>query len=263
MSPPADLRRKLSRTMLRTVGAYGLVGEGDRILVAVSGGKDSATLLDLLWEARRRAPVRFEVIAGHVDLGTPGDDLGALERWLRALGCPYEVIREDAREAVEARSAAGETRCVACARFRRGILYSAAKRLGSNKVALGHHRDDALETLLLNLLYAGRLQAMPARYRTREGAIEVIRPLIECPEEDIARHAEESGYPSASCSFCGPGAGKKREEVARLLREIERAVPNARRAMLSALKNVRPTHLLDREVAEAWEAAAGRYEPRR
>ncbi|MGQ9588807.1 MAG: tRNA 2-thiocytidine(32) synthetase TtcA [Planctomycetota bacterium] len=263
MCPAADLRRKLSRTMLRTVGAYGLIGEGDRIFVAVSGGKDSSTLLDLLWEARRKAPVRFELVAGHLDLETPGRDPSALERWLRELGCPYEIIREDARAAVEARSAAGETRCVACARFRRGILYSAARRLGSNKVALGHHRDDALETLLLNLLYSGRLQAMPARYRTRGGDIEVIRPLIECAEEDIARHAEASGYPRASCSLCGPGAGEKREEVARLLREIERSVPNARRVMLSALKNVRPTHLLDREVAEAWEAMAGRYEPRR
>lgn len=249
--------------MLRTVSRYRLIEEGDRILVAVSGGKDSLALVDLLWAARKKSPVRFELIAGHLDIGAPGHDAGPLASWLEGLGCSVEVIREDVYGAIEERSAGGETRCVACSRLRRGILYSAARRLGCNKLALGHHRDDALETLLLNLFYAGRLQAMPARYTTNQRDLVVIRPLIECAERDIARHAEESRYPSLPALVCGPRAERKRQEVARILEELERSIPNVRQVMLSALKNVRPTHLLDPEVAEAWELAADRYKPRR
>jgi tRNA 2-thiocytidine biosynthesis protein TtcA len=253
----------LSRTMLRTVCEYGLIAGGDRILVAVSGGKDSYTLLDLLWRARRKSPVPFDLIACHLDQGQPGYDGRAIEAWLDALGAPHEVLHEDTYSAVKEQAAGGETYCGPCSRLRRGILYSAAARLGCNKVALGHHRDDALETLLLNLFYAGRLQAMPARYRTVDGRFEVIRPLIECAEEDIARHAAAAGYPIMPCNLCGSQVGLKRDAVARLLERIEREIPAVRRVMLAALKNVRPTHLLDAEVAEAWESQAERFAPRR
>ena len=260
---PARLRRKLSRVMLRTVGEQGLIREGDRILVAISGGKDSYTLLDLLWSARRKSPVAFDVIALHLDQAQPGYDGRPLEEWLRAFGAPFEVIHEDTYSTVKELASGGETYCAPCSRLRRGIIYGAAERLRANKIALGHHRDDALETLLLNLIFAGRLQAMPARYTTNDGRFEVIRPLIECAEKDIARHAELAGYPIIPCNLCGSQVGLKREAVARLLDTIERENPEARTVMLSALKNVRPTHLLDPEVAEAWEAAAARYAPRR
>ena len=259
----SEIALKLSRTMLRTVGEYRLIEEGDRILVAVSGGKDSFTLLDLLWRARKRAPVRFELIAVHLDQGQPGYDGRVLARWLEEFGCPHEVIREDTYSIVKEKSGDEETFCSTCARLRRGVLYTAAERLGCNKIALGHHRDDALETLLLNLLYAGRLQAMPARYRTNDGRFEVIRPLIECAEEDIARHAARAGYPIMPCTLCGSQVGLKREVVARLLGDLEKTIPNVRQVMLAALKNVRATHLLDAEMAEAWLARADRYEPRR
>jgi len=259
----ARLAGNLSRTMLRTVGEYGLIAEGDRILVAVSGGKDSYTLLDLLRRARKKAPVSFDLIACHLDQGQPGYDGRAIEAWLEELGVPHEVLHEDTYSIVKEQTKGGETYCGPCSRLRRGILYSAAARLGCNKVALGHHRDDALETLLLNLLYAGRLQAMPARYRTVDGRFEVIRPLIECAEEDIARHAAAAGYPIMPCNLCGSQVGLKRESVARLLARIEEEIPGVRTVMLAALKNVRPTHLLDAEVAEAWESQAGKFPPRR
>ena len=257
------LRRKLSRTLLKTVGDYSLLLEGDRVLVALSGGKDSFTMLDLLWYARRKAPIHFELIAVHLDQGQPGYDGKALERWLEDFGCPHHVIREDTYSAVKAKSSDTSTYCVLCSRLRRGTLYTTAERLGCNKIALGHHREDALETLLLNLLYAGRLQAMPAKYRTNDGRFEVIRPLIECAEEDIARHAAEAGYPIMPCSLCGSQTGLKRDEVAHLLRDLEGRIPGVRQVMLTALKNVRATHLLDSELAETWVAQADRYKPRR
>jgi tRNA 2-thiocytidine biosynthesis protein TtcA len=261
---PSSVTSKLSRKMLKTVVAHGLVEADDRILVAVSGGKDSYTLLDLLWRARRKAPIRFELVAFHLDQGQPGYDGRPLRQWLEACGAPFEIAREDTYSQVVGDGGRNEspTHCRLCSRLRRGILYTTANRLGCNKIALGHHRDDALETLLLNLFYAGRLQAMPAVYTTNDGRFRVIRPLIECGEADIARHAAAAGYPILDCSLCGSQGDLKRETVARLLRELERKIPNLRQVMLAALKNVRPSHLLDAEVAEAWSAQAGNYPPR-
>jgi tRNA 2-thiocytidine biosynthesis protein TtcA len=251
--------------MLRTVTAHRLIEEGDRILVALSGGKDSYTMMELLWRARRRAPVRFELVGFHLDQAQPGHDPAPLRGWLAGLGAPFEIAREDTYSVVleDAERNPGSTYCRLCSRLRRGILYTAAERLGCNKVALGHHRDDALETLLLNLLYAGRLQALPARYTTNDGRFEVVRPLVECAEADIERHAAEAGYPILPCNLCGSQDNLKRAAVSRLLADLERTIPDVRQVMLAALKNVRPTHLLDREVAEAWTRQAGEYPPRR
>ncbi len=251
--------------MLCTVSDFRLVEEGDRILVAVSGGKDSYTLLDLLWRARRKAPVNFELRAFHLDQGQPGYDGGSLRGWLEQFGAPFEILREETFTTViaDADDNAKATYCRLCSRLRRGILYTAAARLGCNKIALGHHRDDALETLLLNLFYAGKLQAMPASYTTNDGRFRVIRPLIECAEQEIALHAADAGYPILPCNLCGSQDDLKRVAVSRLLDELEQKIPNLRQVMLAALKNVRPTHLLDAEVAEAWTDAADRYAPRR
>lgn len=260
---PADLRAKVARGMLRTVTAHRLVEDGDRILVAVSGGKDSFTLVDLLAEARRRAPIDYEVVAWHLDQGQPGHDGEPLRRWLERAGIRHEIHREETYGAVVAATGPGEAYCRVCSRLRRGILYTAAERLGCTKIALGHHRDDALETLLLNLLYAGRLQAMPASYRTNDGRFTVVRPLVECAESDIAAHAEAAGYPILPCNLCGSQGDLKRRRVADLLASLEREIPDVRSVMLAALRNVRPSHLLDREVADAWERSADRYPPRR
>jgi tRNA 2-thiocytidine biosynthesis protein TtcA len=258
-------RRKLSSTMASTIAAHRLIEEGDRILVAVSGGKDSYTLLDLLLRAERKAPVRFELIAFHLDQAQPGYDGGPLREWLERSGLRFEIARQDTYSTVlaDAKKRGGATYCRLCSRLRRGALYGAAGRLGCNKIALGHHRDDALQTLLLNLFFSGRLQAMPAIYTTNDEKLRVIRPLIECAENDIALHAAEAGYPILPCNLCGSQEDLKRVEVARLLERLEKQNPNLRQVMLAALKNVRPSHLLDVEVAEAWAEAAPRYEPRR
>ena len=262
---PEALRSKLSRTMLRAVTEYGLIAEGDRILVGLSGGKDSYTLFDLLVAARRKAPIQFELIGFHLDQKQPGYDGAPLRGWLERFGAPFEIHGEDTYGAVIAASERDgtSTYCRVCSRLRRGILYAAAERLGCNKLALGHHRDDAIETLLMNLFYSGRLQAMPAGYTTNDGRFQVIRPLIECAEQQIATHAAHAGYPILPCNLCGSQRDLKRVETAKLLQTLEQRIPNLRSVMLAAMKNVRPSHLLDREVAEAWAASADRFPPRR
>jgi tRNA 2-thiocytidine biosynthesis protein TtcA len=250
-----DLRRlgkRLSRQMHATCEAHGLLAPGDRVMVAVSGGKDSWTLLDLLLQAQRALPFRFELVAVHLDQGQPGYDGAPLLAQLESMGAPYEVLREDTYSVVTAHLAPGSTYCSLCSRLRRGVLYSAAERLGCNKLALGHHRDDALETFLLNLVYGGRMQAMPARYTTDDGRFEVIRPLVECAEEEIARYAAARGFAILPCNLCGSQEGLKREAMSALLTQLERDNPHVRSSMLNALRNVRPTHLLDRDVARAW-----------
>lgn len=256
-TPAEKLRRRLSRKMLRTITKYGLVGEGDKIMVAVSGGKDSYTLLDLLWQAKQRAPIGFEVVAVHLDQVQPGYDGRPLAAWLEGYGAPYEILRKDTYSVVKSVTPEGGTYCAACSRFRRGILYEAAERMGCNKIALGHHRDDSLQTFLMNLFYSGKLQAMPASYTTDDGRFEVIRPLIECAEADIAEHAISAAYPILPCNLCGSQSGLKRQKVEALISHLEGDIPDVRTVMLAALQNVRPSHLLDPEVAEAWMARAG------
>lgn len=242
-------RDRLARTMTRTIATWSLVEPGDRIMIAVSGGKDSYTLLDLLWHAKRRAPFEFELVAVHLDQVQPGYDGEPLRRWLEQFGAPFEIVQRDTYSKVVELAGDGKSYCGPCSRLRRGILYGTAERLGCNKIALGHHRDDALETLLMNLFYGGKLQAMPAVYTTDDGRFRVIRPLIECAESEIREHAEIAGYPIVPCNLCGSQAGLKRDAMAALLDQLEREQPTVRSVMLNALRNVRPTHLLDPTVA--------------
>lgn len=253
--------RKLMRRMMGTIEHWQLVEPNDRILVAISGGKDSYTLLDLLWQAKQRAPFSFDLVAVHLDQVQPGYEGASMVRWLEEYGAPFEILREDTYSIVKEGTRPGQAYCFLCSRLRRGILYSAAERLGCNKLAFGHHRDDALETLLMNLCFSGRLQAMPARYTTDDGRFEVIRPLIECAEDEIARYAEERGFPILPCNLCGSQDGLRRDAMKALLDELEQQNKDVRNVMLQALRNVRPTHLLDRDLQEAWRERAEHIRP--
>jgi tRNA 2-thiocytidine biosynthesis protein TtcA len=225
MLPVMEVERRLLRDMGRAIGDHRLIESGDRILVAMSGGKDSYAMCVLLRDLQARAPVRFELLAVHLDQGQPGYDGAPLANWLAAEGIPHKLLHENTYAIVTDKIPEGNTYCSLCSRLRRGILYSAAADLGCNKIALGHHRDDALETLLLNLFFSGKLASMPPRLVTDDGRFVVIRPLAYAAESDIAAFAEERKFPILPCKH-----------------------PTLRQTMLAALGNVNPSHLYDRKL---------------
>lgn len=255
------LEHRLYRDVKETCERYELLREGDRIMVAMSGGKDSYTLFYLLTRLVARLPFAVELVAVHLDQVQPGYDGSGIRAFLEASGQRFEILREDTYSVVTSHLPETATYCSLCSRLRRGILYSAAERLGCTKIALGHHRDDSLETFLLNLFYSGKLQAMPASYRTDDGRFDVIRPLIECAEADIAAFAAHQAFPIIPCNLCGSQEGLKRDAMTQLLAQLEQTNPHVRSIMANALRNVRPTHLLDRDVARAWAERAEDIRP--
>ncbi|MDX2013581.1 MAG: tRNA 2-thiocytidine(32) synthetase TtcA [Myxococcaceae bacterium] len=248
----AALERRLLSKVTKVVHGHGLLRAGDRVMVCLSGGKDSYTMLHLLDRLVRSLPFDVRLVAVHLDQRQPGYDGAPLVRWLEAKGHRFELLSEDTYAVVKERMASGQTPCATCSRLRRGVLYTAAERLGCSAIALGHHREDTLETLLLNLVYTGKLQAMPASYVTDDGRFRVIRPLIACAEADIARFSALEGFPILPCTLCGSQPDLKREAMSQLLTQLEALNPRVRESMLGALGNVRPTHLLDEDVARAW-----------
>lgn len=241
--------------MTRCISEHGLLEVGDRVMACVSGGKDSYTMLHLLEELRRRAPFPFEVVAVHLDQGHPGYDGTPLRSWLEERGIDHRILSEDTYSIVTDRVPEGATYCSLCSRLRRGILYNAAEDLGCTKIALGHHRDDALETLMMNLVFAGSLGAMPAKLRSDDGRNVVIRPLLYCGENDIAAFAREMAFPILPCDLCGSQDDLMRQRMKALLEDLEGMAPRARQSMLAALGNVRATHLLDPRLARDPEPA--------
>jgi tRNA 2-thiocytidine biosynthesis protein TtcA len=221
-------------------------------MVCLSDGKDSYTLYQLLERLRARSPVHFDLVAVHLDQGHPGYDGSPLEGWLRARGADYRIVRENTysivKEKLDPEGTGDKTYCSLCSRLRRGVLYNLAQELGCTKIALGHHRDDAIETLLLNQIFAGSIKAMPPKLVSDDGRNVVIRPLLYCAEKDIARFAALEGYPILPCDLCGSQEHLMRQEVKRLLVQLEGIAPRVRESMLAALGNVRPTHLLDRDL---------------
>ncbi len=243
-----ELERTLLRDVGRAVGNYQLIQDGDRILVAMSGGKDSYALLVLLRTMQKRAPVRFDLLAVHLDQGHPGYDGTPLINWLQQEHVPYQVLHEDTYSIVTDKVPEGKTYCSLCSRLRRGILYRAASEMGCNKIALGHHRDDVLETLLLNLFFGGKLASMPPRLVSDDGRHVVIRPLVYCAEEKLAAFAVERRFPILPCNLCGSQSEAQRKQMKALLTDLEAKHPTLRQTMLAALGNVNPSHLLDRRL---------------
>lgn len=252
MPPAVDIESRLEKSLLghvgRAIADFDLVAEGDRIMVGVSGGKDSHTLLQLLRVLQRRSPVRFELLAVTLDQGHPGFPGQQLVDYFDEQAVPFRLLREDTYSIVLEKTPPGKTMCTVCSRLRRGILYSAALELGCNKIALGHHRDDAAETLLLNLFFAGTLRAMPPILRSDDGRNTVIRPLIYAAEAEIAQYAQAKRFPIIPCDLCGTQEQLQRKRMKRLIEELERDIPHVRSSILSAMGNVRPSQLADREL---------------
>jgi tRNA 2-thiocytidine biosynthesis protein TtcA len=248
VDPTMELERRLLRDMSRAIANHGLIESGDRILVAISGGKDSYGLLVLLRDLQARAPIEFDLVAVHLDQGQPGYDGTPLAAWLAAEGVPYKILHENTYDIVVDKVPEGKTYCSLCSRLRRGILYRAAGELGCNKIALGHHREDALETLLLNLFFGGKLASMPPRFTTDDGRFVVIRPLAYTAEADLAALAAARGFPILPCKLCGSQDEAQRKQMKALLADLERKHPTLRQTMLAALGNVNPSHLYDRRL---------------
>jgi len=245
------LEKRLLDGVARASADFNLLEPGDRVLVAVSGGKDSHALLYLLREIQRRAPFRFSLFALNVDQGHPGFPKQVLPDYFAREGYEYRIIEEDTYSVVKEKVPAGKTTCSLCSRLRRGILYTAASELGATKIALGHHRDDVIETLMLNLFFAGQLKAMPPRLRSDDGRNVVIRPLAYAAERDLEAFAEAKGFPIIPCDLCGSQEQLQRKQVKALLNDLEAKHPHLRANVFASLANVRPTHLFDTKLRGA------------
>lgn len=244
-SLPMNLEKRLLHDVGRAIADFRLIEPGDRILVGVSGGKDSFTLLHLLQKLQRSAPVGFSLLACNLDQGHPGFPAAALETYLRGTGVEVLMLREDTYSVVKRLVPEGKTACSVCSRLRRGILYGAARAQGCTKIALGHHRDDLIESLLLSMLFSGKMRSMPPRLRSDDGENVVIRPLCYAKEADIAAFAAEKSFPIIPCDLCGSQENLMRRRVKDLLSGLEQEHPGVRSSLFASMGNVMPAHLLD------------------
>jgi len=242
------LAKRLRRLTGQAIADYAMIGEGDRVMVCLSGGKDSYTMLDMLLSLQRRAPVAFELTAVNLDQKQPGFPEHVLPGYLESLGVDYRVLEQDTYSTVRRVIPEGRTMCGLCSRLRRGALYTFAEREGFTKIALGHHRDDIVETLFLNLFHGGRLKAMPPKLRSDDGRHIVIRPLAYCAETDIAAYAEAREFPIIPCNLCGSQENLQRQAIKQMLADWEREHPGRAETIFRAVRNVAPSQLADPEL---------------
>ena len=256
------LRKRLRRQVGEAVAAYGLIERNDRVMVCVSGGKDSHGLLDILLTLKDRAPFPFEVIAVNLDQKQPGFPAEVLPRYFAKRGIPYRIVEQDTYSVVKRVIPEGGTMCSLCSRLRRGALYRVATEIGATKIALGHHRDDVLATFFLNLFFGGKLKTMPPKLVSDDGRHVVIRPLVFVRERDLARYANLQAFPIIPCNLCGSQQHLQRRQVAEMLRDWERKHPGRIESIYNALAKVVPSHLMDRALFDFGAVrATGRAEP--
>lgn len=239
------LKKRLESKAGRAIADYGMIEDGDVVLVCISGGKDSYTLLSLLLALRERAPVDFRLIAMNLDQKQPGFPAEVLPSYLARIGVDFRIVEQDTYTVVKSKIPEGKTTCSLCSRLRRGVIYRTAKEVGANKIALGHHRDDIVHTLFLNLFFGGQLKAMPPKLVTDDGAHVVIRPLAYCSEVDIARFARGMAYPIIPCNLCGSQDNLQRQKIREMLADWDQRYPGRTESVFSALQKVVPSHLAD------------------
>ena len=256
------LAKRLRHQVGQAIADFNMIEDGDRVMVCLSGGKDSYTLLDILLKLQAKAPVRFELSAVHLDQKQPGYDPDVLPAYLRGLGVPFEIIEQDTYSVVKRVIPEGRTMCSLCSRLRRGSLYSHAAERGYTKIALGHHRDDIVETLFLNLFHQATLKAMPPKLRSDDGRNVLIRPLAYCAEDDIAGYAQQQAYPIMPCNLCGSQENMQRKAVKAMLAEWEKKFPGRIENIFRAIGNVAPSQLADRNLFDFAALGADAGHPR-
>ena len=240
------LTKRLRHQVGRAIEDYAMIGEGDRVMVCLSGGKDSYALLDVLLRLQQSAPVPFSLVAVNLDQKQPGFPAHVLPDYLESLGVEYAIIEQDTYSVVKRVIPEGKTMCGLCSRLRRGALYRWASENGVTRIALGHHRDDLIETLFLNMFFGGRLAAMPPKLKSDDGAHVVIRPLVYCAEADLAEYAELRAFPLIPCTLCGNEEHAQRKQVKAMLADWQRTNPGRLETIFTAMQTVQPSHLADR-----------------
>ncbi|AWB67515.1 tRNA 2-thiocytidine(32) synthetase TtcA [Saccharobesus litoralis] len=239
------LEKRLRRETGKAIADFNMIEDGDKIMVCLSGGKDSYTLLDILTFLQKRAPINFEIIAVNLDQKQPGFPEHVLPEYLTSIGVNYQIVNEDTYSIVKEKIPEGKTTCSLCSRLRRGILYRTAKELGATKIALGHHRDDIIETLFLNMFYGGKMKSMPPKLVTDNGEHIVIRPLAYCREKDIAKYAVAREYPIIPCNLCGSQENLQRQAIKQMLQGWDKQFPGRIETMYKAMQDIVPSHMAD------------------